>query len=431
MHKKSELSILVIGLGYVGLPLAVELSFYFAVGGYDIDEAKIKRLKKGEDETETYTPEQLKKLKNLSFSHDAKCIKKYDIIIVAVPTPVNEDRTPDFSFVKKVCEDIGEFSKQNVLIIFESTFYPGATEEICIPIIEKPKRKIWKKDFNVGYSPERVNPGDRHHSVKTIAKIISADSELALQKVRSIYEKIIDAEIVEVTSIKTAEACKVLENTQRDVNIALINEFAMFLDKLNIDTLEVINASKTKWNFIPFTPGLVGGHCIGIDPYYLIHKASELNQKMSVVSSARGVNEHMVFFIKNKIENFIKKSGKRASQMSINVLGLTFKEDCNDVRNSKAQTLIEELIKLGASLTLHDPHANKEIISKNWGYQSTDWKKLESSDFLIVCQAHSFYKDLDPSIILSKSKAGGVVIELKELLNPEFVSKNNRLHWRL
>jgi UDP-N-acetyl-D-galactosamine dehydrogenase len=431
MNNKNEVSILVVGLGYVGLPLAVELSFHFKVGGYDIDKTKIDKLKQGIDETETYTKKQLNNLTNINFSNNPKCIKKFDIIIVAVPTPINKDKTPDFSYVEKVCETIGEFAKPNALIIFESTFYPGATEEICIPIIEKSKGKIWKKDFNVGYSPERVNPGDSHHSVKTIAKIISADSIISLKKIRDIYEKIIDAEIVEVTSIKTAEACKVLENTQRDVNIALINEFAMFLDKLDIDTLEVINASKTKWNFIPFTPGLVGGHCIGIDPYYLIHKASEVNQKMSLVKSARSVNEGMVYFIKDKIKDFIQNSGKHVTKTSINILGLTFKEDCNDIRNSKAQTLIEELQKIGANLTLHDPLADKKTISKNWGYQSIEWQKLQASDFLIICQAHTFYKELDSSVILSKSKSGGVVIELKELLNPEFVSKNNRLHWRL
>ena len=205
----------------------------------------------------------------------------------------------------------------------------------------------------------------------------------------------------------------------------------MFLDKLNIDTLEVLNASKTKWNFIPFTPGLVGGHCIGIDPYYLIHKASELNQEMSVVKSARSVNEEMVYFIKNKIDDFIQKSVRNIDSISINVLGLTFKEDCNDVRNSKAQTLIDELKKIGVELALHDPLADKEIISETWGYQPVEWDELEASDFLIVCQSHSFYKELDPSVILSKSKTGGVVIELKELLNPVFVRKNNRLHWRL
>lgn len=347
--------IAVVGLGYVGLPLAVEFGKSNQTIGFDLSESKINSYKEHIDPTGEVSTEDLRKADKLVCTTDANSLKNADFIIIAVPTPVDESHQPDFTPLIKSSETVGKNLKRGAIVVYESTVYPGATEEICIPILERFSGLKWKEDFNVGYSPERINPGDKERTVTKIVKVVSGDTPVTLKKVRDTYEKIITAGVYCANSIKVAEAAKVIENTQRDLNIALMNELAIIFDKLSIDTLEVLEAAGTKWNFLPFRPGLVGGHCIGVDPYYLTHKADMIGYHPQVILAGRRINDSMGKYIAEQTVKKMIAANISIKGSKILVMGLTFKENCPDLRNSKVIDVIKELESYGVNIIVHDP----------------------------------------------------------------------------
>ena len=354
-----------------------------------------------------------------------------DFIIVAVPTPVDSANKPDMSALRNCTEEIAKFIKNGVTIIYEPTVYPGATEDICIPILEKISGKKWKRDFFVGYSPERINPGDKERTLINIKKVVSADTNQTLNKIKKLYEEIIIAGVFCASSIKVAEAAKVIENTQRDLNIALMNEFAIIFNKLNIKTSEVLKTSETKWNFLPFKPGLVGGHCIGVDPYYLTYKAQMIGYHPELILAGRRINDGMPKYIATEIIKKMIDTGLNIKKSKINVLGLTFKEDCADLRNSKVLDLINELEEFGCNIAVCDPLANKEIAKKEYGITLTDWNNLSSSDVLIGAVSHSMFLNKPVHNLLKKLKSKGVFIDIKSSYPYDNIIESGYKIWRL
>jgi UDP-N-acetyl-D-galactosamine dehydrogenase len=363
-------TIAVVGLGYVGLPLAVEFGKKFRTIGFDLSVEKIESYKRFIDPTGEVSGEDLKAATMLEVGTNPAALKEADFVIVAVPTPVDDAHQPDFSPLVGSSKAVGQNLKQGAIVVFESTVYPGATEEVCIPIIERESGKTWKKDFFVGYSPERINPGDKERTVTKIVKVVSGDTSETLATVKEIYGSIITAGVYPASNIKVAEAAKVIENTQRDLNIALMNELAIIFDKIGIDTLEVLQAAGTKWNFLPFRPGLVGGHCIGVDPYYLTHKAQKLGYHPEVILAGRRINDGMGKFIAEKTIKQLIRRGHPVKDCPIIVLGLTFKEDCPDLRNSRVIDVIRELESYGAKVIVHDPVADVKEAHHEYGCRS-------------------------------------------------------------
>ena len=343
MIEQDKISIAIIGLGYVGLPLAAEFSKCFKVTGYDASSSRISELKNGKDRTGEVEAASLKNNKNLYFSDDPVSIINANVYIVTVPTPVDKSKIPDLKPLQSASRTIGRYLKKDEIVIFESTVYPGATEEICVPILEELSSLIYNKDFYCGYSPERINPGDKINTLVNIKKITSGSNEKAAKFVKNLYEKIIMAGVFPASSIKVAEAAKVIENTQRDVNIALINELALIFNKLDIDTNEVLEAASTKWNFLSFKPGLVGGHCIGVDPYYLTHKAVEIGYKPEIIIAGRRINDSMGKFVAEQTILKLIKNNINPSKARVGILGLTFKENCPDLRNTKVIDIVYHL----------------------------------------------------------------------------------------
>lgn len=388
--------IAVIGLGYVGLPLAVELAKIFNVVGFDISNEKIDQLTDRfniNDEICHIKKSELINAKNIIFTSDISEIENSDAIIICVPTPVDKSNNPDFSALISACKIISPYIKQDCTIIFESTVYPGATEEICIPVIEKNSGLKWRINFNIGYSPERINPGDKSHTLSSILKVISADSVSTLDILDYIYGSIIHAGVYRANSIKIAEAAKVIENTQRDINIALINEFAIILDKLGIPTSEVLAAASTKWNFIPFTPGLVGGHCIGVDPYYLTYKAEMVGYHPQVILSGRKINDGMSSFLAQKIIKQMILCNKKINGSVVVIFGVTFKENCPDIRNSKVFDLINELRSYGCNVIAYDPIANPSEVNNYYSLKLENFSNLPTEiDGCIYAVPHEIFK---------------------------------------
>jgi UDP-N-acetyl-D-galactosamine dehydrogenase len=426
-----DTTIAVVGLGYVGLPLAVEFGKKFRTIGIDLSEDKIAAYRDCIDPTGEVSSEELQAAHKLECSTDASCIAEADFIIVAVPTPVDGAHQPDFVSLVSASIAVGKHMKRGSIVVYESTVYPGATEEVCIPVIERHSKLKWKTDFHVGYSPERINPGDKIHTFTKILKVVSADDAETLHKVAMLYESVVTAGVHRASSMKVAEAAKVIENTQRDLNIALMNELAMIFDKIGIDTSDVLETAGTKWNFLNFKPGLVGGHCIGVDPYYLTHKAEMLGYHPQVILSGRRINDGMGKFIAEKTVKMMVRSGSSLKGAKVNVLGLTFKENCPDLRNSRVPDIINELKSYGIEVHVHDPLAEKSEALKEYGLALEHWDELPRADALIVAVAHKEYGEVPEPILLSRVQKSGVIIDVKSSLNLPALEAQGPSCWRL
>jgi UDP-N-acetyl-D-galactosamine dehydrogenase len=421
----------VVGLGYVGLPLAVEFGKKGKTIGYDPSESKIESYKRFIDPTGEVSNENMKAAINLTVSTDPAELSLADYIVVSVPTPVDSAHNPDFTALIKASETIGKHMKSGAIVTYESTVYPGATEEICAPVLEKFSGMKWKKDFHVGFSPERINPGDKKHTLTAIVKVVAGDDEDTLEKVAVLYESVITAGVHRTSSIKVAEAAKVIENTQRDLNIALMNELAIIFDKLNIDSLEVLQAAGTKWNFLPFRPGLVGGHCIGVDPYYLTHKAEMIGYSPQVILAGRRINDSMAKFVAEQTIKELIKANCNVKGAKVNVLGLTFKENCPDLRNSKVAELIDELKSYGVELHIHDPVADAKEARHEYGIELESWESLPRAEAIIVAVSHQEFIEKPISDFQSKVIEKGCFIDVKSQFDQEVLKKMGLSVWRL
>lgn len=392
----SNIAIAIIGLGYVGLPLGVEFSKKYKVIGFDINEKRINELKSGFDRTLEVSKENLQNaIKNkMSFTCNAKDLSQANIYIITVPTPIDKNKQPDLTPLMKASESVGKVLKKDDIVIYESTVYPGATEEVCVPVLEQFSNLKFNKDFFCGYSPERINPGDKEHTVSKILKVTSGSTPKIANKVDELYKSIIIAGTFKAKSIKVAEAAKVIENTQRDINIAFINELAMIFHKIGIDTNDVLEAASTKWNFLPFRPGLVGGHCIGVDPYYLTHKAGELGFHPEMILAGRRINDNMGKYIASEVIKLMIKNNKTILGAKILVLGITFKENCPDIRNSKVIDVVNELKEFGCKIDITDPWADKEEVKAVYGLSVKDIKNFSLYDCVVLAVAHDEFKAL-------------------------------------
>jgi UDP-N-acetyl-D-galactosamine dehydrogenase len=421
----------VIGLGYVGLPLVVEFGKHMRTIGFDIAESKVEACRRGTDPSRELSDEEMSKSPHAEYTSDAKKLAEADIIIVAVPTPVDDARQPDFTPLVGASTSVGRNMKKGAIIVYESTVYPGATEEVCIPVLERESGLKWKQDFNIGYSPERINPGDREHTLTKILKVVSGDTPETLEAVARLYETIIIPGVHRAASIKTAEAAKVIENTQRDLNIALMNELAIIFDKLDIDTSDVLRAAGTKWNFLKFSPGLVGGHCIGVDPYYLTHKAEKIGYNPQVILAGRRINDGMAKFIAEQtIKNMIA-NGSAVKGARVNVLGLTFKENCGDLRNSKVADVIKELQDYGVEVFVHDPYADAEGAMHEYGVKLSSWEELPCAEAIVAAVSHREYLDQPIDKLKAKTIDGGCFIDVKAAFNTAALQQAGLRVWRL
>ena len=384
----------VIGLGYVGLPLAVEFGKKRKVVGFDINLRRINELKKGTDRTREVTNGELKSAKKLTYTSNPKSLKGVNIFIITVPTPVDEFKKPDLEPIKKASELVGNYLKKDAIVIYESTVFPGCTEEICVPILEKESGLKFNKDFFCGYSPERINPGDKKHKLTSIKKITSGSTPAVSKKVDDLYREIIQAGTHRVSSIRVAEAAKVIENAQRDLNIAFVNELALIFDRMKIDTKEVLEAASTKWNFLPFQPGLVGGHCIGVDPYYLTYKAESIGYRPEVILSGRRINDNMGIFVAGKVIKLLSQKGAKIRNSKVLVLGITFKEDCPDIRNSKVIDVVRELQSYGVKVDVYDPWADAAEVKHEYEVRLTKTPK-QIYDGIILAVSHNEFWELN------------------------------------
>ncbi|MCH4518269.1 nucleotide sugar dehydrogenase [Staphylococcus haemolyticus] len=422
-----ERKIAVVGLGYVGLPVAVTFGKKHEVIGFDINENRIKELKENHDRTNEVTSEDLKAT-NIYFTSNSEDLKKADFIIVAVPTPIDKNNKPDLTPLLKASETVGEVLTPDTIVVYESTVYPGATEEDCVPVLERESGLTCGKDFFVGYSPERINPGDKVHTFETITKVVSGQTPEVLEVVADVYGSVVTAGVHKASSIKVAEAAKVIENTQRDVNIALMNELALIFDKLDIDTNEVLRASGTKWNFLNFKPGLVGGHCIGVDPYYLTHKAQEVGHHPEVILAGRRINDDMSKFVASNVIKGLLKQGLEVQGATVNVLGLTFKENCPDLRNTKVINIIKELKDYGLDVHVNDVEADKEEAQRFYNINLEDNNELPQADAIVFAVAHKDYVD-NKQDYLKLVKDNGVVLDIKGVIEENEIG--NKGLWRL
>jgi len=387
-------TIAVIGLGYVGLPLAVEFGKKRPVIGFDIKAERISELQAGRDHTREVSEEELRGARHLSYTADAAKLSSTQIFIVTVPTPVDKANRPDLNPLIKASETVGRVLKPGDVVIYESTVYPGATEEVCVPILEKESGLAFNQDFYCGYSPERINPGDKTHRLPDIKKVTSGSTLEIAQAVDELYKEIITAGTHMASSIKVAEAAKVIENAQRDLNIAFVNELSVIFNRMGIDTAEVLEAAATKWNFLPFKPGLVGGHCIGVDPYYLTHKAQELGYRPQVILSGRAINDNMGRYAARNVIRLMVKNGINVATATVGVLGITFKENCPDVRNSKVIDIIRELQNWGVAVKVTDPWASAQEVEEEYGVRMSEITAKKTVDSLIVAVAHAEFSDM-------------------------------------
>lgn len=424
-------TVAVVGLGYVGLPLAIEFGKHFDTIGFDVSKAKVARLQQHNDVTGEVERGDFDLAKKLKITDDPKQLGQADVIVVAVPTPIDSARLPDFTPLVSASEIVGANMKRGSTVVYESTVYPGATEEVCIPVLEKQSGMKWKQDFNVGYSPERINPGDKQHRLPTIVKVVSGDNPETLEKLAKLYETVITAGVHRASSIKVAEAAKVIENTQRDLNIALMNELAIVFARLGIDTLEVLKAAGSKWNFLPFRPGLVGGHCIGVDPYYLTHKAQMVGYHPEVILAGRRINDGMGQFIAEQTVKMLARQGLHTAGQTVIVLGLTFKEDVPDLRNSKVIDVVRELEAYGINVLIHDPIADKEEAHEEYGVNLVDWDKLPKANAIVAAVSHQEYQKQGLPALLDKLVDKGVFIDVKSAWDPAEIEKAGKAVWRL
>lgn len=422
----------VVGLGYVGLPVAVAFGKKEPTIGFDINAERINELKNNFDRTNEVEKVELEN-SEIIFTSEISILAQADFHIVAVPTPVDDSHQPDLTPMIKASETVAKALKIGDIVVYESTVYPGVTEEVCVPILEKISGLKYGKDFKVGYSPERINPGDKERTFTKIKKVVSGQDAETLEIVASVYESVVTEGVYKASSIKVAEAAKVIENTQRDVNIALMNELALIFDRVGIDTLEVINAAASKWNFLPFKPGLVGGHCIGVDPYYLTHLAEKVGYLPQVILSGRRINDGLGLFIGQKTVKQMIHNGHAVKGSTVTVLGLTFKENCPDIRNSKVIDVINELKEFGVNVQVFDPYADKKEALNEYGIKLADWNELKCSEAVVVAVAHKYFETLLPSDLDKILVENPVIIDVKGGMNPSFIKKMDRdvLYWRL
>lgn len=414
----ADLKIAVIGLGYVGLPLAVEFGKKVPVVGFDIYQKRIDELKSGQDHTLEVSPEELKQANQLSYSADLEDLKSCNFFIVTVPTPIDTVNRPDLTPLQKASETIGKVLKKGDIVVYESTVYPGATEEICIPVLEKVSGLKFNEDFFAGYSPERINPGDKINTLTKIKKITSGSTAEVATFVDQVYNTIITAGTHKATSIKVAEAAKVIENTQRDLNIALVNELSVIFERLGIDTLDVLEAAGSKWNFLPFRPGLVGGHCIGVDPYYLTHKAEEVGYHPQVILAGRRINDNMARYVARTTIKKMVKNNIDVTKATVGILGVTFKENCPDIRNSKIVDLIKEFDQWGVKVAVCDPWANVEEVKHEYGVELAQVDAEHPVDSLIIAVGHNEFRNLSPEQLRAYTNGEQPVLaDVKSLFN--------------
>jgi len=426
--RKEKISL--VGLGYVGMPIAVSFAKKCDVIGFDINEEKINHYKNGKDVTNEVGDEALKQT-TVKFTSNKEDLKEARFHIVAVPTPIKKDKTPNLKPVIGATETVGEILQKGSIVVYESTVYPGVTEEICIPILEEKSKLKCGIDFKVGYSPERINPGDHVHRLETIVKVVSGMDKESLETIAKVYELVIEAGVYRAESIKVAEAAKVIENSQRDVNIAFVNELAIIFEKMGIDTLSVLEAAGTKWNFLKFKPGLVGGHCIGVDPYYLTYKAAEMGYHSQVILSGRRINDGMGAFVAQNTVKQLIKADKNIKNSKVVIMGITFKEDCPDVRNSKVIDIIDELKEYGINVIAHDPIADPKEVKEEYGVELTDIKKIKEVDAIIYAVAHKGFNEETIETMSKKYKdEKKVLIDVKGLFDKKEYEKEF-IYWRL
>ncbi len=426
-----ERKVAVVGLGYVGLPIAVAFGKQQRVIGFDINKAKIAELRKGIDRTGEVSAADLSAT-DIHYTFEPRDLKSADFVIVAVPTPINEALQPDLTALRKSSELIGANLSPGAIVVFESTVYPGATEEVCQPILEEASGMKCGVDFKLGYSPERINPGDKEHTLERIIKVVSAQDAESLEIVANTYALVVKAGIHQASSIKVAEAAKVIENTQRDLNIALMNELALIFHRLGIDTKSVLDAAGTKWNFLKFSPGLVGGHCIGVDPYYLTSKAESVGYHPEVILAGRRINNGMGKFVAEQTMKRLSELARPVNDLKVAVLGLTFKENVPDLRNSKVLDIIQELREYGVQVLVHDPIAEPEDAVDEYGIHLSEWEDLKNMDGIIVAVAHRAYAEMGLAKLLKplRSQLDGVVIDVKCVLDQKKLPKTLK-YWRL
>ena len=416
-----EARVAVVGLGYVGLPLAVAFGEQFETLGFDIDRRRIAELREGKDSTREVLPEELDRAHKLTYTHNVEDTAQYNVYIVTVPTPIDGHNQPDLSPLQSASRTLGPVLSKGDVVIYESTVFPGATEEICVPLLEEYSGLRFNRDFFVGYSPERINPGDREHRLTNITKVTAGSTEEAARFVDELYDAIIDAGTHRATSIKVAEAAKVIENTQRDVNIALINELALIFNRLGIDTKEVLEAAGTKWNFLPFRPGLVGGHCIGVDPYYLTHKAEAIGYHPEMILAGRRVNDNMGQYVAREVTKLMTQRRLHVVDANILVMGLAFKANCPDLRNTKVVDVIDELQTYHARVHVYDPWVDAERAQKEYGITPIDEPVTGNYDAVIVAVGHDDFKEMGVEQIRALGAENSVLYDIKSVLPLETV----------
>ncbi|HWH84413.1 MAG TPA: nucleotide sugar dehydrogenase [Burkholderiaceae bacterium] len=427
----AEPTIAVIGLGYVGLPLVVEFGKRLRTIGFDVAADKVDACRAGRDPSREISDAEMARATHAEFTTDAAALGAADVVLIAVPTPVDAARIPDFSPLLAASRALGPHLKRGATVVYESTVYPGATEEVCIPALEQSSGLVWKRDFAVGYSPERINPGDREHRLTNVLKVVAGDSPETLDRVAALYERVVEPGVHRCSSIKTAEACKVIENTQRDLNIALMNELAIIFDRIGIDTAEVLEAAGTKWNFLKFKPGLVGGHCIGVDPYYLTHKAETLGYHPQVILAGRRINDGMGKYIAERTVKQMIANGSPVKGAKVVVLGLTFKEDCADLRNSKVIDIVEELRSYGVEVFVHDPQADPAEALREHGVRLWSWDDLPRAEAIVAAVAHRQYRDWPLARLTAKAAPGASFIDVKSAFDAAALRAAGLAVWRL
>jgi UDP-N-acetyl-D-galactosamine dehydrogenase len=421
MRSLAETKIGIIGLGYVGLPLAVEFGKHFDTVGLDINAQRIAELKDGLDRSLEVDAEELASVKRLSYTANPADLLSCNVYIVTVPTPIDEHKRPDLTPLEKASDTVGKLLSKGDIVIYESTVYPGATEEVCVPILEARSGLSFNRDFYCGYSPERINPGDKEHRVTTIKKVTSGSTSEVADFVDELYRKIIMAGTHKASSIKVAEAAKVIENTQRDVNIALINELAILFNKLGLNTLEVLEAAGSKWNFLPFRPGLVGGHCIGVDPYYLTHKAQEIGHHPEIILAGRRINDGMGEYVASRLVKLMTRRRLQVCQSNILIMGLTFKENCPDIRNTRVTDIIKELESYNARVDVYDTWANPEEVKEEYGIDLVRELPAGKYDAVVIAVAHREFKAMGVQAIRALAKPDGVLFDVKYALPHDIV----------
>jgi UDP-N-acetyl-D-galactosamine dehydrogenase len=425
-----EIRISVIGLGYVGLPLALAFARKFpGTVGFDIDREKIEAIKRGEDPTHEGNEGEIER-SALNYTASPEELRICNFFVVGVPTPVDENHNPDLTPLRKACSTVGKALKKGDIVVFESTVYPGVTEEVCGPLLAEVSGLVQGKDFKLGYSPERINPGDKNRTLERIVKVVSGEDEATLDIIAAVYSKIIDAGVYRANSIKVAEAAKVIENTQRDLNIALMNELAMIFDRMNIRTRDVLAAAETKWNFVKFHPGLVGGHCIGVDPYYLTTKAEQLGYHPQVILAGRRINDDMGIFVAQRMIKMMVNAGIQMKGARVGVLGITFKENVTDIRNSRVPDIIRELQQFGVETVVHDPLVNAEEVMEEYGITLQPLEALTDLEGVVFAVPHQKFIQMGEEALLKLVKKGGVFVDVKSAISSN-AARENLVYWSL